>query len=187
MALLLSLQFRKHIIKTQENPSIVKPDSDYLKLQWKPYGCEIPRFYGKRMLEILRGKRLVFVGDSLNRNMWESLVCALREALITKNGVFEISRRRGFKTQGFYSFIFREHNCTIDFFTLPFLVQEWKAMARGGGTQEERETLRLDLIKALLQSIMMLILSSSTPVIGGLTKKPQKAISSRKVTMSMAD
>ncbi|KAK6930243.1 PC-Esterase [Dillenia turbinata] len=124
-----------------------RPDSDYLKLRWKPYGCEIPRFDGNRMLEILRGKRVVFVGDSLNRNMWESLVCALRETLVNKSGVFEVSGRREFKTQGSYSFIFREHNCTIDFFKSPFLVQEWKAMACGGGTQEERETLRLDMIQ----------------------------------------
>lgn len=32
------------------------------------------------MLERLRGKRLVFVGDSLNRNMWESLVCIFRNS-----------------------------------------------------------------------------------------------------------
>lgn len=59
------------------------------------------------MLEMLRGKRLVFVGDSLNRNMWESLVCALRDSLKDKCRVYEVSGRRQFRTQGFYSFKFR--------------------------------------------------------------------------------
>lgn len=65
------------------------------------------RFDGLKMLKLLRGKRVVFVGDSLNRNMWESLVCALRESLIDKSRVVEVSGRRKFRTQGFYSFRFK--------------------------------------------------------------------------------
>lgn len=57
-------------------------------------------------LERLRGKRLVFVGDSLNRNMWESLVCILRHSLRSKKRVFEVSGRREFKKKGFYAFRF---------------------------------------------------------------------------------
>lgn len=60
-----------------------------------------------KMLKILRGKRMVFVGDSLNRNMWESLICALRESLTDKSRVIDISGRRKFRTQGFYSFKFK--------------------------------------------------------------------------------
>lgn len=58
------------------------------------------------MLEILRGKRMVFVGDSLNRNMWESLVCSLRESLKNKSRIFEVSSSREFRTRTFYSFKF---------------------------------------------------------------------------------
>ena len=35
------------------------------------------RFNATNMLEKLRNKRVVIVGDSLNRNMWESLACLL--------------------------------------------------------------------------------------------------------------
>lgn len=59
------------------------------------------------MLERLRGKRLVFVGDSLNRNMWESLVCVLGNDVEDKSKVFEASGRREFRSEGSYSFIFK--------------------------------------------------------------------------------
>lgn len=97
------------------------------------------------MLEILRGKRMVFVGDSLNRNMWESLVCALRESWKDKERVFEASGRREFRTLGFYSFVFKEYNCSIDFVKSPFLVQEWKVPEKKG--RPRRERLRLDMIQ----------------------------------------
>lgn len=58
------------------------------------------------MLERLRGKRLVYVGDSLNRNMWESLVCTLRNSVKDKRKVFEASGREEFRTEGSYSFVF---------------------------------------------------------------------------------
>ncbi|KAJ1383291.1 PMR5 N-terminal domain [Sesbania bispinosa] len=109
-----------------------RSDLDYLKYRWKPHGCQIPRFDGLKMLRMLRGKRVVFVGDSLNRNMWQSLVCALRASLKDNSKIYEVSGRREFRTQ--------------DFVKSPFLVQEWKISHKGGVPQ--RETLRLDMIQA---------------------------------------
>jgi hypothetical protein len=57
-------------------------------------------------LEKLRGQRLVFVGDSLNRNMWESMVCILRQSIKDKKRVYEISGRHDFKKKGVYAFRF---------------------------------------------------------------------------------
>lgn len=70
------------------------------------FAVESCRFDGSKMLGMLRGKRLVFVGDSLNRNMWESLVCALRESLKNKSRISEVSGGHEFRTKDFYSFQF---------------------------------------------------------------------------------
>ena len=74
------------------------------------------------MLERLRGKRLVFVGDSLNRNMWESLVCVLRNSVKDKKMVFEASGRHEFRTEGSYSFLFKVETWFIMQVYLLFLV-----------------------------------------------------------------
>ncbi|XP_031111884.1 protein trichome birefringence-like 4 [Ipomoea triloba] len=124
-----------------------RPDSDYLRLRWKPSGCQLPRFDGLKMLKMLRGKRLVFVGDSLNRNMWESLVCSLRESLVNKSRLFEVSGHYEFKTQGYHSFMFKDFQCSIEFLKSPFLVQQRQFSDMAG---VQRETLRLDKIQTSL-------------------------------------
>ncbi|XP_015694382.1 protein trichome birefringence-like [Oryza brachyantha] len=121
-----------------------RQDRAYQKLRWKPSGCSIPRLNPTDMLERLRGKRLVFVGDSLNRNMWESLVCILRNSVKDKRKVFEASGRHEFKTEGSYSFLFTDYNCSVEFFRSPFLVQEWEMKVSNG---KKKETLRLDIVE----------------------------------------
>ncbi|KAM0993123.1 hypothetical protein EV1_008899 [Malus domestica] len=120
-----------------------RPDKDYQKYKWKPKDCTLPRLDGSHMLELLRGKRLVFVGDSLNRNMWESLVCILRNSAKDKRKVFEANGRTHFRGEASYSFIFKDYNCTVEFFVSPFLVREWEMPEKDGS---KRETLRLDLV-----------------------------------------
>ena len=69
--------------------------------------CHKYRLDGRRLLDMLRGKRLVFVGDSLNRNMWESLVCILRNSVKDKSKVYEANGRHHFRGEFSYSFIFK--------------------------------------------------------------------------------
>ncbi|KAF3431233.1 hypothetical protein FNV43_RR25963 [Rhamnella rubrinervis] len=119
-----------------------RPDDEYIKWKWQPNGCDIPRLNATDFLEKLRGKKLVFVGDSLNRNMWESLVCILRHSIRHKKRVYEISGKREFKKKGIYAFRFEDYNCSVDFVASPFLVRESSFTGRNGSF----ETLRLDLM-----------------------------------------
>ncbi|KAJ7981564.1 Protein trichome birefringence [Quillaja saponaria] len=74
-----------------------RPDFEYEKWKWESMEFEIPMFNGRDMLERLRGKRVIIVGDSLNRNQWESLACLLYSCLPpsqakvdTKSGTYKI-------------------------------------------------------------------------------------------------
>ncbi|XP_061346400.1 protein trichome birefringence [Gastrolobium bilobum] len=120
-----------------------RPDKDYQKYKWKPKGCSLPRLDGHRMLDLLRGKRLVFVGDSLNRNMWESVICILTNAAKDKSKVYEANGRVHFRGEASYSFIFKDYNFSVELFVSPFLVQEWEMPDKNG---TKKETLRLDLV-----------------------------------------
>ncbi|KAE9460594.1 hypothetical protein C3L33_07496, partial [Rhododendron williamsianum] len=74
-----------------------RPDSFYTKWRWQPKTCNLPRndfpywkvIYAKNMLEKLQNRRLVFVGDSIGRNQWESLLCMLSSAVADKTSIFE--------------------------------------------------------------------------------------------------
>ncbi|QCD90654.1 protein trichome birefringence-like 2 [Vigna unguiculata] len=119
-----------------------RPDNEYVKWRWQPNGCDIPSLNATDFLEKLRGQRLVFVGDSLNRNMWESMVCILRQSVRDKKRVFEISGKTEFKKKDVYAFRFEDYNCSVDFVSSPFIVQE----STFKGTNGSSETLRLDLM-----------------------------------------
>lgn len=65
----------------------------------------IDRWNATDFLSRLRGKRLMLVGDSMNRNQFESLLCVLREALPDNSKMYET---RGYKiTKGRGYFIFK--------------------------------------------------------------------------------
>ncbi|CAM0913546.1 unnamed protein product [Alopecurus aequalis] len=55
-------------------------DPGHLYWRWQPDGCELPRFVPERFLDVVRGKRLAFIGDSLARNQMDSLLCLLSQA-----------------------------------------------------------------------------------------------------------
>lgn len=48
----------------------------------------------------------MLVGDSMNRNQFESLLCLLREGLSNKSSMYEIHGRRITKGKGYFVFKF---------------------------------------------------------------------------------
>ncbi|XP_010558932.1 PREDICTED: protein trichome birefringence-like 3 [Tarenaya hassleriana] len=93
-----------------------RPDTDYLRWEWWPDGCTLPRFGPKLALNKLRGKRLLFVGDSLQRSQWESFVCLVNSVI--PGGKKSIKRHK------IYS-VFRaeEYNASIEFYWAPYIVE----------------------------------------------------------------
>ncbi|KAL9242056.1 hypothetical protein vseg_016097 [Gypsophila vaccaria] len=120
-----------------------RTDSEYLKWRWKPDGCDLPRFNATDFLVRLRGKRLLLVGDSMNRNQFESMLCVLREGLPDKSKMYEVHGYKITKGRGFYIFKFSDFNCTIEFIRSHFLVKEG---TRVNGQGNSNPTLSIDKI-----------------------------------------
>ncbi|KAG9457239.1 hypothetical protein H6P81_001747 [Aristolochia fimbriata] len=124
-----------------------RPDNDYQKWRWKPRHCEIPRFNAREILERLRGKRVVFVGDSMSRTQWESLICLLMTGVEDKRTVYEVNHNRITKQIRFLGTRFSSFNFTIEFFRSVFLVQEGRPPKHG--PRRVRSVLKLDVLDNL--------------------------------------
>ncbi|XP_010530234.1 PREDICTED: protein trichome berefringence-like 7 [Tarenaya hassleriana] len=98
-------------------------DNRYMKWRWKPNDCDIPRFSASRILESLRGKRIVFVGDSLSRQQWESMICFLVTGVKDKKSVYELNGNKITKQIRHLGVRFSSFELTIDFYRSVFLVQ----------------------------------------------------------------
>ncbi|CAF2295132.1 hypothetical protein BRARA_D02339 [Brassica rapa] len=95
-----------------------RKDSSYQYWRWQPHKCDLPRFNGTKLLERLRNKRMVYVGDSLNRGQWVSMVC-MTSSVITN------PRMMYFHSNGSNLITFKslEYNATIDFYWAPLMVE----------------------------------------------------------------
>ncbi|XVF72426.1 hypothetical protein PTKIN_Ptkin12aG0120500 [Pterospermum kingtungense] len=94
------------------------------------------------MLEMLRNRRLVFIGDSIGRNQWESMICMLSSDIPSKDSVYEVNRSPITKHKGFLVFCFADDNCTVEYYKAPYLVAEESAPPRA--LKGVRMTLILD-------------------------------------------
>ncbi|KAL8036400.1 hypothetical protein ABFX02_12G156100 [Erythranthe guttata] len=95
---------------------------DYQKWRWQPQSCDLPRFDAKDFLERSRNGRIVFAGDSIGRNQWESLVCMLAQGVSNQSTIYEENGNPITKHKGFLSMKFQEFNLTVEYYRMPYLV-----------------------------------------------------------------
>ncbi|CAL4919767.1 unnamed protein product [Urochloa decumbens] len=94
-----------------------RTDLKYQQWRWQPHGCDLPRFNAVKLLRRLRNKRLAFVGDSLNRNQWISMVCLIDTATPT------LHKSMAGGNTSLVTFKIHEYNASVDFYWSPLLVE----------------------------------------------------------------
>ncbi|XP_020597134.1 protein trichome birefringence-like 8, partial [Phalaenopsis equestris] len=99
-----------------------RKDMSYLQWRWSPRSCDMQRFNASMMLEKSKNKRILFVGDSIGRNQWESLVCMLRIGVTNQTRVYEKNGNPISKHKGYLIILFEDYNLTIEYYRAPFLV-----------------------------------------------------------------
>ncbi|KAK4255874.1 hypothetical protein QN277_008811 [Acacia crassicarpa] len=93
-----------------------RPDSFYQNWRWQPNGCNLPRFEPLKLLDILRGKRMMFIGDSLQRGQFESMVCLVQSVIPEgKKSLHRVPPMKIFKIE--------EYNASIEYYWAPFIVE----------------------------------------------------------------
>ncbi|XP_015060653.2 protein trichome birefringence-like 31 isoform X1 [Solanum pennellii] len=93
-----------------------RPDSFYQNWRWQPHGCNLPRFNPLKMLEMLRDKRIMFIGDSIQRGMFESMVCLVQSVIADfDHSIERVPPRKIFRIE--------EFNASIEYYWAPFMVE----------------------------------------------------------------
>lgn len=106
-----------HIIEDHQNcMRNGRPDMDYLYWRWRPRDCELPKFNPKRFLDLMRNKWWAFLGDSIQRNHVQSLICILSQVEPAK----EVYHDAQYKSK---RWIFPSYNFTISIIWTPFLAR----------------------------------------------------------------
>ena len=87
---------------------------------------------------------MFFVGDSLSRTQWESLICLLMTGVDDKKSVYEVKGNKISKKIRFLGVRFSSFDLRIDFYRSVFLVQPSSVPRRA--PKRVKTTLRLDLL-----------------------------------------
>ncbi|KAK3446143.1 hypothetical protein EUGRSUZ_A01900 [Eucalyptus grandis] len=90
-------------------------DRQYLKYRWQPFSCNLPRFSAWNFLNKWRGKKIMFVGDSLSLNIWQSLSCMIHAQMPNARTVL-------FKREGLASLTFVDYDVKIMLYRTQYLV-----------------------------------------------------------------
>ncbi|GMI80898.1 TRICHOME BIREFRINGENCE-LIKE 33 [Hibiscus trionum] len=95
-----------------------RPETEYQKWRWQPHGCDLPSFNATLMLESLRGKRMMFVGDSLNRGQYVSMICLLHSLIPQHKKSVQT-----YNNDAITVFRASDYNASIEFYWAPFLLE----------------------------------------------------------------
>ncbi|KAL8167251.1 hypothetical protein V2J09_008750 [Rumex salicifolius] len=126
-----------------------RKDKEYQKWRWKPRNCEIPRLNVRVLLDYLRGKRIVFVGDSMSRTQWESFICILMTGIEDKKSVYEVNGNKITKEIRYLAVRFSSYNFTVEFYRSVFLVLPGPAPRRA--PKRVKSVLNLDKLDDIRQ------------------------------------
>ncbi|CAI9100752.1 OLC1v1037916C1 [Oldenlandia corymbosa var. corymbosa] len=95
-----------------------RTDSEYEKLRWQPKNCEMEDFTGPKFLERMSNKTLAFIGDSLGRQQFQSLMCMItggeeRPDVLDVGIEYGLVKARGAKRPDGWVYRFPSTNTTI--------------------------------------------------------------------------
>ncbi|XP_057486766.1 xyloglucan O-acetyltransferase 4-like [Actinidia eriantha] len=102
-------------------------ERDFVNWRWKPQQCELARFDPKTFLQIVKGKKMAFIGDSVARNHVESLLCLLSKEEVPRD-IYKDSEDR------FRTWHFPHYNFTLVILWSKFLVTGTERLINGSGT-----------------------------------------------------
>ncbi|XP_052210495.1 protein trichome birefringence-like 34 [Diospyros lotus] len=93
----------------------------YQHWRWQPNACDLPRFNAMKMVESLRNKRFLFVGDSLTRSQWASMACLLESPIPSgQKSVYPDGSLAVFKMK---IKLMKGYNATVEHYWAPYLVE----------------------------------------------------------------
>ncbi|KAH8483789.1 hypothetical protein H0E87_028270 [Populus deltoides] len=104
-----------------------RKDKDFLNWRWKPERCDLPRFDATAYLDIVRGKTLAFIGDSVARNHIESLLCLLSQKEVPVDAYSDSEDRNRI-------WHFPVHNFTLKMLWTKFLVHGEERVINGSSS-----------------------------------------------------
>ncbi|CAI9097667.1 OLC1v1034136C1 [Oldenlandia corymbosa var. corymbosa] len=90
----------------------------------------------------IRNGRVVFAGDSIVRNQWESMLCMLAQGVSNQSTIYEVNGSPITKHRGFLSMRFEEYNLTVEYYRVPFMVMLDRPPQNA--TTEVRGAIKLD-------------------------------------------
>ncbi|CAK9155196.1 unnamed protein product [Ilex paraguariensis] len=95
-----------------------RKDFEYEKLRWQPKDCEMEDFTGSKFLRRMQNKTLAFIGDSLGRQQFQSLMCMItsgeeRADVLDVGKEYGLVKARGAARPDGWAYRFTSTNTTI--------------------------------------------------------------------------